>query len=132
MPKNKKGSQQGDTEDVKKPAAEVLEPSEAEAPANLVEEETAEVKEEGELETDAGELRKEMEKMDLDEVSNKQAQAAAQTIASQQEEEKIKSLLALAKGKGVIYAIKVAQKMNDAYILDQLHDRLIQEGMYKK
>lgn len=49
------------------------------------------------------------------------------------EENKIKKLLAMAKHKdnGVVYAIKVAQTLNDPFVLDKLHDSLIEKGYYK-
>lgn len=49
-----------------------------------------------------------------------------------EDEEKIQYVLKLARTKGVIFAIKVAQKMDNPYILDSVHDALIEEGYYKK
>lgn len=78
------------------------------------------------------ELRREIEKMDLDDSLKQQAQIQAQKIKNLGEEEKIKSLLKIAKLKGVIYSVNVAKKMDDPYILDTLHDILAKEGYYKK
>ena len=73
-----------------------------------------------------------IENMDLDEKLKHQTQSSAQDIKSLKEEEKIKKLLELARTKGVVYAIHTAKKMNDAYVLDILHDQLAKEGLYKK
>lgn len=45
--------------------------------------------------------------------------------------EKLNHLLNTAEEKGVIFAIVVAKKMNDPYILDIFHDILVREGLYK-
>ena len=39
----------------------------------------------------------------------------------------IKVLITLAFEKGISYSIKVARSLNDAYLLDQLHDELVGE-----
>lgn len=79
------------------------------------------------------ELREKIEKMDVDDSLKMQAQKDAQQIKSlKEEEEKIKSLLNVTRDKGVIYAINVAKKMDDPYVLDKLHDMLIEKGYYKK
>ena len=77
-------------------------------------------------------LKNKIEKTDLDDVSAAQAQTQAQSVKSLQEEGKIKKLLAIAKSKGVVYAVAVAKKMNDPYVLDMLHDTLVKEGLYKQ
>jgi hypothetical protein len=38
-----------------------------------------------------------------------------------------KVLVALAFEKGITYSIKVARSLNDAYLLDELHDKLVGE-----
>jgi hypothetical protein len=48
-----------------------------------------------------------------------------------EKEMKVKKLLEIAKAKGVIFAVSVAKKINDPYVLDSLHDRLIEGGYYK-
>lgn len=77
-------------------------------------------------------LREKIGKMDLYESSKQQVKAQAEQIKLLQDEEKIKKLLEIATKKGVVYTINVAQKMNDPYILDKLHDTLANEGYYKK
>jgi|SRR3989344_705163 len=77
-------------------------------------------------------LREAIEKTDIDDSLKTQASQQAQSIKALDEEKKIKKLLALAGTKGVIYAVSVAQKMDDPYLLDRLHDMLVKEGYYKK
>ena len=78
------------------------------------------------------ELMKEVENMDSDDSLNMQAQSQAQDIKSLEEEKKLKKLLDLARAKGVIYAVNVAKKMDDPYVLDKFHDLLAEQGYYKK
>lgn len=78
------------------------------------------------------EIRKEIEMMDIEGNLKNEAAAKAKKLGSLEEEEKIKHLLQIAKEKGVIYAVKVAQSMNDPYILDMFHDFLSREGYYKQ
>ncbi len=47
-------------------------------------------------------------------------------------EEKIKHLLNLAQEKGVVFAIKVAQKLGDDYCLDVFRDILAKNSLYKQ
>lgn len=76
-------------------------------------------------------LRKQIEEAHLDDASHQSAQSQAAGLKDLGEEKKIEHLLALAKKKGVVYAVNVAKKMNDPYLLDMLHDLLAKEGMYK-
>ena len=77
------------------------------------------------------ELRDKIEKTDLEEHLKIQAAAQAADIKSLKKEEKIKKLLEIAKKKGIVYAVSVARKMNDPYILDTFHDTLAEKGYYK-
>lgn len=52
---------------------------------------------------------------------------AKQVNAEKEAESKITKLVGLAKEKGVIYAVKVARKVEDNYTLDEFHDRLANE-----
>lgn len=45
-------------------------------------------------------------------------------------ESQIKHLIDLAMSEGVQHAVKVAQKAEDYYILDQLHDRLLADDFH--
>lgn len=45
---------------------------------------------------------------------------------------KVEHLLGLAQTKGVDFAIAVARKTDDACLLDLLHDKLVERGLYKK
>jgi len=46
-------------------------------------------------------------------------------------ESQITHLIDLATTKGVGYAVKVAQKAEDYYVLDQLHDRLLADELHE-
>jgi len=78
-----------------------------------------------------GELRQEIEKMELDDNGKVEAEKAREKISFLGEKEKIDHLLELARQKGVVFAIQVARRMNEPYLLDILHDTLAQEGYYK-
>jgi hypothetical protein len=79
----------------------------------------------------AAELRKEIEMMQLDDKTKAEAEKKAEKIEFLGEKEKIEHLLEIARKKGLIYAIQVARKMNEPYLLDILHDTLASEGYYK-
>jgi len=109
---------------------------EAEAPEAPVEAlpEMKENAETGEM-PDAGNLRQlkeSVEKMDLDDALKPQINVSAQSIQSLTAQKKIQQLLAMAKEKGVIYAVHVAKNLGDAYVLDMLHDELVKSGQYKE
>ena len=78
------------------------------------------------------ELRREIELMQLDDRSKKEVEKKAEKIEFLGEKDKIEHLLQMAREKGVIFAIHVARKMNEPYLLDILHDTLAQEGFYLK
>lgn len=80
----------------------------------------------------ANELRREIELMQVDDNLKKQAEQKANKISFLADDDKLKNLVALAREKGVIFAIKVAKSMNDPFVLDTLHDILVQEGFYKE
>lgn len=77
------------------------------------------------------ELRREIEMMDVDENLKKESESKARQISSFATEEALENLLKIAKEKGVIFALGVAKKMNDPFILDTFHDLLVREGLYK-
>ena len=79
----------------------------------------------------SAELRKEIEMMELDDTAKAEAEKKAEKIEFLGEKEKIEHLLQIAREKGVVFAIQVARKMNEPYLLDILHDTLAQEGYYK-
>jgi len=78
------------------------------------------------------ELKREIELMELDETAKTEAEKAKQKIEFLGEKEKIEHLLQIAKERGVIFAVQLAKKMNEPYLLDTLHDILAQEGYYQK
>lgn len=77
-------------------------------------------------------LRKEIELMQLDEGLVAEASKKAQKIEFLNEKEKLEHLLAIAKERGLAFAVNVAKNMNDPFILDSFHDLLIKEGLYRK
>jgi hypothetical protein len=79
----------------------------------------------------SAELRKEIEMMEVDDKTKNEAKKKAEKIEFLGEKEKIEHLLDIAREKGVVFAIQVAKKTNEPYILDILHDVLAQEGFYK-
>ncbi len=80
----------------------------------------------------SAELRREIEIMEVDDKTKAEAEKKAQKIEFLGEKEKIEHLLKIAREKGVFFAIQVARRMNEPYLLDILHDTLAQEGFYKK
>jgi hypothetical protein len=78
------------------------------------------------------EIRRELDLMDQDENLKKESENKSKQIQFLGEEEKIKHLLDIAKQKGVIFALKVANNMNDPYVLDIFHDVLVREGLWKR
>ncbi|GEM_PF-1823530 len=79
----------------------------------------------------SAELRKEIEMMELDDNTKAEAKKKAEKIEFLGEKEKIEHLLQIAREKGVLFAVQVAKRMNEPYLLDILHDTLSQEGLYK-
>jgi len=79
----------------------------------------------------SAELRREIEMMELDDDKKDEAKKKANKIEFLGEKEKIEHLLQIAREKGLVFAIQVAKKMGDPYVLDILHDTLAQEGFYK-
>jgi len=77
-------------------------------------------------------LKKEIDLIELDEKSKAEAEKKAKKIEYLGEKEKIEHLLQLVREKGVVFAVQVAKKMNEPYILDIFHDILSKEGYYKK
>lgn len=56
----------------------------------------------------------------------------ASTLDQQTDREsQITHLIDLAMAKGVEHAVKVAQKAEDYYVLDQLHDRLLADDLHE-
>ncbi len=78
-----------------------------------------------------GELRREIEEMELEPGLKAEAEKKSKKIEFLGEKQKLEHLLQLAREKGVAYAVKVAKSMGDSYILDLFHDLLIKEGFYR-
>jgi hypothetical protein len=64
---------------------------------------------------------------DDDDIKNDSAEVSLKIDAESQ----IQHLLDLATTKGVVHAVKVAKHMDDNYILDMLHDKMISEEFHK-
>jgi len=78
------------------------------------------------------ELMREIEAMDTDPSLAKETEDKARSLGSFAADKILEHLLQIARDKGVVYAIKVANQMNDPFILDTFHDLLAKEGYYKK
>ncbi|XOA42708.1 MAG: hypothetical protein ACKKMV_01030 [Candidatus Nealsonbacteria bacterium] len=89
----------------------------------LTEEETRRIKEKYE---------EEFRKMKLSPDMEEEAKEEAKQIKTLEKEGKINRLLNIAKEKGVYFAVKVAENMNDPYTLDILHDILAKDAFYKR
>lgn len=87
---------------------------------------------EPQAEVESKKLREEIDIIDGQKSAGNQSGQAAQKTASGSQKEKIKKLLLIAEEKGVIYAVNMAKKMDDPYILDLFHDALAEQGFYKK
>lgn len=78
------------------------------------------------------ELRREIEKMELDENLKKEVDKKAQTIEYLGSKEKLEHLIQTARTKGLVYAVQLAKRMNEPYLLDTFHDILAREGFYQR
>ena len=79
----------------------------------------------------SAELKREIEMMQLDPAMSKDAEVQREKIEYLGEQEKIEHLLTMAREKGLVFAIQIARKMNEPYLLDVLHDTLSKEGFYR-
>jgi hypothetical protein len=77
-------------------------------------------------------LEEEIVKIKLSPTLTDEAKKKAIQIKSLNEKGKLKNLLDIVKTNGVAFAVDVARRMNDPYILDIFHDILAREGLYKK
>ncbi|MFA6190051.1 MAG: hypothetical protein WC711_00860 [Candidatus Staskawiczbacteria bacterium] len=84
----------------------------------------------------AAELRREIEKMELNPDLAKEVEVQKEKLEYLGEQGKIQHLLELAKAKGgregLVFAVQTAKTMNEPYLLDLLHDVLVSEGLYQK
>lgn len=55
---------------------------------------------------------------------------AKETSVKPDAETKIEKLVQLAQQKGVVHAVKVARHLDDNYVLDEFHDRLLAEELH--
>jgi len=85
-----------------------------------------------ELESIKEELRREIVAMDADPVLKQEAEQKAKKIGSLAISEMMEHLVEMAEKRGLKFAVSVAKKMNDPFVLDTFHDLLAREGYYKK
>jgi hypothetical protein len=78
------------------------------------------------------ELQKEIEKISQSPQTQQDIKQKVAQIKDMDTQGKITKLVALAQERGVAFAISVAKDMNDPYLLDTLHDRIIEKGMHYK
>lgn len=76
-------------------------------------------------------LKQKLEKLELPKDTELEALKEADRMREMQLRGKLNRLLDLAKTQGVPFAVKTAEKMNDACLLDLLHDELIAKGLHK-
>ena len=69
---------------------------------------------------------------DLQEDKKREAALQAKKMQSLEKKDQIEQLMNLAKEKGVLYATHVAERINDPYVLDTLHDALAKDSRYKE
>ena len=55
---------------------------------------------------------------------------AKEAIEKQDAESQIQHLVDIAENKGIIHAVKVAKHLEDNYILDMFHDRLLSDELH--
>lgn len=79
----------------------------------------------------SAELKRSIELMGLEPGMEKDAEKEREKIGFLGEEEKLDHLLKMAREKGPVYAVRIASKMGDPFILDTLHDTLSKQGYYK-
>jgi hypothetical protein len=78
-------------------------------------------------------LEEELEKMEVNSEHLKEdIKVEREQIQDLKKKGKINRLLQIAQEKGVAYAIGVAKKMEDPYLIDTLHDILAHKGFYNK
>ncbi|MBI1866428.1 MAG: hypothetical protein HY005_02040 [Candidatus Staskawiczbacteria bacterium] len=77
-------------------------------------------------------LKREIDKMELEDSLKEEAVKKTKEIQALGEGEKIEHLLEIAKEKGIAFAVKVANQINDPYVLDNFHDILVREWVSYK
>ncbi len=78
----------------------------------MITQEVAKMRQQPQLEEEAEEEARKMEKLKM--------------------ENKLKKLLSLANEKGVVYSVLVAERMDDPYLLDRFHDIIVAKGIYSE
>lgn len=117
-------------EEKKESAPEVSQEEKVEIP--VVPENPVERKE-GQAEKDAAYAKIiSITKVDPEPEEKKEIAADAQKASVEQDaQSKIENLVKLAEVKGLPHAVKVAKHLEDNYVLDEFHDRLLSEELHK-
>lgn len=77
-------------------------------------------------------LKEKLEKIELPKEEKLEVLKEADRMREMQLEGKLNRLLDLAKTQSVPFAVKTAEQMNDACLLDLFHDKLIEKGLHKE
>jgi len=77
------------------------------------------------------ELNRQIEMLESDPSTKKEAEVEREKIEYLGEKDKIEHLLEMARTRGVVFAIQVARKMNEPFLLDTLHDILEENGYFQ-
>lgn len=77
-------------------------------------------------------LKEHIAKMSIPETVSREAQKHSEGLQDLSVEDKISKLVELAFEKGPLTAIAAAQQINDAHILDALHDSLSRDELFHK
>jgi len=78
-------------------------------------------------------LGEELEKLEEDsEKFEEEIEEEKEQIKNLEKEGKLSRLLSVAQEKGAHFAVEIAKKMDDPYLLDALHDLLVRKGFYEE
>lgn len=74
-------------------------------------------------------IEREAAKMPLPVQAEREIASEAKSMEALDKEGKVERLVQLAQTKGVFFAVRLAKSMDDAYVLDRLHDELAKKGL---
>ena len=102
-----------------------------ETPQALVEKEMPQEISAAEKDASYGKILSKVQSVASDDIDQSAVAADAQTGSQKMDaESQVQHLIDLAQQKGVVHAVKVAQHMQDNYILDTMHDRLLGQELH--
>ncbi len=123
--------EQPSIEQAQRTAREAFEARQApERPAESAPERPETLTEEEERERE--QIREELEHVELPVPKQKQAQQQSITVGGLSPKEQLERLVTIAFEDGPEVAVTAARKLQDAYILDALHDALAKDKLYQK